>query len=127
MKNSFLIILLAFIASGYAFSQTGQVPELVNVETAARLVNEKMEAMQIQINEILQGGGQVDQGLQSKHDLYKAVLDILVAHNSGMTTFYALASNCNYKELTTDEEAHEEFMKGNWDENMTSLIELLTK
>lgn len=127
MKNISAILIFISFLFGTGYSQTNKLPDLVGMDVAARLVGEAFKEIETQVSEIISGGGEVDQALQYKFDLYKSVLDILVANHPGTTTADALASNSNYKGLTTDDQAYEEFIQGNWDENMTELIHLLTR
>ncbi|MBK9107508.1 MAG: hypothetical protein IPM92_03785 [Saprospiraceae bacterium] len=127
MKNKIVIFLCAVFSFTDAFSQTGKVPELVEKDVAVKLVGENFSNIEIQAKEIIDNGGQLDQSLQYKFDLYKAVLEILLANTPGTTTFDALASNSNLKLAKSDDEAYEDFINGNWDDVMTELIQLLLR
>lgn len=127
MKNKIVIFLCAVFSFTDAFSQIGKVPELVEMDVAVKLVGQNFSNIEIQAKEIIDNGGQLDQALQYRFDLYKAVLDYMLANNPGTTTFGALASNSNLKLIKSDDEAYEDFINGNWDDVMTELIQLLAR
>ncbi len=119
------ILFVSLIATTQA--QVAQFPELIPVPDAAKIVKVQFTTLSTQIAEIIGNGGQVEESLQYKHDLYKAVLDVLEANQAGTTTFGALSSHCNLKNLKADDEAYQDFINGNWDEEMAELIKLVTK
>lgn len=132
MKNKILIILIAavffgFVGPQWSIAQTGSVPELKDISEAAKIVRTEHDILEKQIQEIRNNGGTVEDILIDKFELYKSVLVILEGNSPGMTTFNALASNSNRKNLLLDDEAYQLFLDGQWDENMTGLINLLAK
>ena len=127
MKNIIGIFIFFIAFLGNAKTQVGQFPELIAVPDAAKIVKEQLVGISTQISDILGNGGQVEEPLQYKHDLFKAVLEVLEANQPGTTTFGALSSQCNFKNLKADDEAYQDFGAGTWDEQMSELIKLVTK
>lgn len=111
-----------------AMAQTkGQVPELVDIQTAERLIFEDLNQLDLQVKEIESGGGQVDQNLKQRHELYLNIHNELKSGKIGLTTFLVLAGHVNYRETKADDQAYQDFLDGQWDENYTMLIERLRK
>ncbi len=108
-------------------AQTGQVPELVSIEIAVKLLNTETENVNSQIKDFEAAGNPVPQELQFRFQLFGNVLSELQKNNPGSTTFHAVASNSNYKGIKMDDEAYNDLITGAWDENMAELIRILTK
>ena len=132
MKNIIAIFIIGFILFGLyvpqrAVAQTGIVPELKEVAESAKILKTEVELMDKGIQEIRTNGGTVEAKELDKFELYKAVLNLLEINSPGMTTFNALASNSNQKNLLQDDEAYQLFLDGHWDDNMKELIVLLSR
>jgi hypothetical protein len=109
-----------------AWGQNGQVPPLVSVQDAKKIMLQEVQLLSEAISTIEQSGGTVDQSLKDRFELYKAVNEVLQSNTSGLTTFAAIAGNSNLKLLTTDDQAYKDLLDGNWDENISELIKILT-
>ena len=120
-----LFVLLSFVLP--AIGQQGKVPELVDVVSAERLVGAELQSIELKVDEFLNSGGSPDDVLRERQSLYRDVHELLASGRVGLTTFAALAAQCNYRGFKTDEEAYQDFIDGNWDENLTDLVELLRR
>ncbi len=132
MKNLILnlgmfLLFVCFAGLSSAWGQNGQVPELVDVVSATKILPDEVQKIQDEISSIEQGGGTVDQSLRDKFQLYNAVNESLKTNAVGLTTFLAISGNSNYKLLKNDDEAFQDLLNGAWDEHMNDLIRLLTK
>lgn len=127
MKLGILLFFSCFLSMGSAFGQNGQVPELVDVVTATKLLSGEINQLQEDILIIEQSGGTVEPSIKDRLKLYTEVNDVLKTNAVGLTTFLAVSGSCNYKGLKNDDEAFQDLLNGNWDENMNELINLLTK
>jgi hypothetical protein len=123
-----LSIAFFFLCFGFmsASAQNGKVPELVNVQTAKKIVGEQFFIMRDEITNVELAGGSVEPTYKIKFELFKAVYEILQANTTGTTTFLAIANNCNYQLLKSDDEAYQDLVDGVWDENINELIKILT-
>jgi len=127
MKKYLLFIGFVVFLTCNLFGQTGQVPELVDIPTATKLISIDLDQLTQQINDIENGGGTPDQNLKQKQNLYQRIFTELSSGNTGLTTFLVLAGNANYKEEKSDDEAYQDFLNGNWDEYFAELIVRLRK
>ncbi len=127
MKLGILLFFSCFLSMGSVFGQNGQVPELVDVVTATKLLSGEIKQLQDDILIVEQSGGTVEQNIKDRLKLYTEVNDVLKTNAVGLTTFLAVSGSCNYKGLKNDDEAFRDLLNGNWDENMNELINLLTK
>ncbi|MCC6752566.1 MAG: hypothetical protein IT266_01140 [Saprospiraceae bacterium] len=127
MKSYFggLLILLAFVLP--VAGQQGNVPELVDVIAAERLVGAELQSISLKVDEIIGNGGSPDEALRDRQSLYRDLHELLASGRVGLTTFSALASQCNYRGFKSDEEAYQDFIDGHWDENLTELVTLLKR
>ncbi|MBK8484732.1 MAG: hypothetical protein WAR77_01045 [Saprospiraceae bacterium] len=131
MSNKIAIVfinmfIMSLVGLNAGFSQTGAVPPLKDVPESVKILKTEMDLIGEQILQIQQSGGTVEELLQDKFDLFKAVHEILQLNNPGTTTFQAIASNSNRKSLLLDDEAYQLLVDGQWDENLAELIRLLT-
>ncbi len=127
MKLGILLFFSCFLSMGSVFGQNGQVPELVDVVTATKLLSGEIKQLQDDILIVEQSGGTVEPNIKDRLKLYTEVNDVLKTNAVGLTTFLAVSGSCNYKGLKNDDEAFRDLLNGNWDENMNELIKLLTK
>lgn len=127
MKLGILLFFSCFLSMGSVFGQNGQVPELVDVVTATKLLSGEIKQLQDDILIVEQSGGTVETNIKDRLKLYTEVNDVLKTNAVGLTTFLAVSGSCNYKGLKNDDEAFRDLLNGNWDENMNELINLLTK
>jgi hypothetical protein len=127
LKLGILLFFSCFISFGTAYSQNGQVPELVDVVTATKLLSIEVKQLQDEILIVEQSGGTVEQNVKDRLKLYSEVNEVLKTNAVGLTTFLAVSGSCNYKALKNDDEAFHDLLNGLWDENMNELIKVLTK
>ncbi len=127
LKLGFTFCFMLWLGLQMAFCQTGQVPELVGVQEANKILITEIPRIEDEIKAIESGGGVVHPELRLKLQLFKAVNAELEKNSIGMTTFNAVAGNSNYKGLKMDDQAYQDFVDGSWDENMSYLIRVLTK
>lgn len=122
-----LFCMIGLFTFSSAKAQNGQVPELVSIEMAVKLLVVEVDLINDQIKNIESSGNPVPQEMYFKSQLFSLVLEELQKNNSGMTTFLAIAANSNYKGVKMDDAAYNDLITGAWDENMADLIRILTK